>query len=276
MPSGRALWAFARAGFRRHATYRLATAAGAFTNSVFGLVRAAILAGAITAATTTGSPGSPGGTVAGYTTAQVVTYAWIGQALIAPVWVFQWNELALRVRTGDIAIDLARPVDLQLSWLAADLGRAAYSVLPRGLPPVVVGALTFGLVMPTQALPYLLGLVSVTLAVAISFACRFAVNLLAFWLVEIRGVIGSYVAVCNILCGLLVPVSWFPGWLHAIARASPFPSMLQAPLDVLTARAAGGAALQTLGVQAFWLALTVLLGQGMLRLASRRLVVLGG
>ena len=106
------------------------------------------------------------------------------QAFLAPVYVFGWNELALRVRTGDIAVDLARPVDLQLSWLFADLGRAAYSLLPRGIPPLLVGAVTFGLALPTSPWRWLLGLLSLTLAVAVSFCCRFAVNLAAFWRIE--------------------------------------------------------------------------------------------
>ena len=45
-----------------------------------------------------------------------------------------------------------RPAAVQ--YLAADLGRAAFVVLPRGLPPLLVGALTFGLAMPATPLPY--------------------------------------------------------------------------------------------------------------------------
>lgn len=272
----RALWAIARASFRRYATYRMATAAGAFTNTVFGLVRAAVLAAAVAGTTAASSATAGPPTAGGYTAGQVITFAWLSQALIAPIYIFSWNELALRVRTGEIAIDLARPLDLQLSLLAADLGRAAYSVLPRGLPPVVVGALTYGLVLPGHASAYLLGAVSVLLAVMISFACRFAVNLLAFWLVEVRGVIGTYVAISNLLCGLLVPVAWFPGWLLLLADATPFPSMLQAPLDVLTARSQGPQALTTLAVQAAWLVGMLALGRLMLARATRRLVVQGG
>ncbi len=256
------------AGFRRHASYRMATAAGAFTNTVFGLVRAAILAGAV--ATTASA------TVGGYSSGEVITYAWLSQALIAPVHVFQWNELAARVRTGEIAIDLARPVDVQLAWLAADLGRAAYSLIPRGLPPLLVGALTAGLVLPGSPLPYLLGLLSTVLAVVISFACRFAVNLAAFWLIEIRGVVGSYVAISNVLCGLLVPLSWFPSWLHTAATWTPFPSMLQAPLDILTARASGPQALVVLGVQLAWTTAALAGGRLLLHRATRKLVVQGG
>lgn len=262
-----ALTAVARAGFRRFATYRAATAAGAFTNTVFGLVRASILASAVTGAA------AP---IDGYTAADVMTFAWLGQALIAPIYMFQWNELALRIRTGDIAVDLARPLDLQARWLAEDLGRALYSALARAPAPLLVGALTVGLAMPSALAPYLLGATSLVLAVIISFGCRFLVSLTAFWLVEVRGVIGTYVAVSNVLCGLLVPVAWFPPWLDLLARATPFPSMLQAPIDVLTGRSAGTQALGVLAVQGLWVAVLLLAGRLVLRRATRKLVVQGG
>lgn len=259
--------AFFAAGFRRWSAYRTATAAGAFTNSAFGLVKASITIAAI---------GAAGGTLAGYDARAGSTYAWLSQAFIAPVYVFGWDELAQRVRTGDIAVDLARPVDLQTSWLAADLGRAAFSFLPRGIPPLLVGAATFGLALPASVTPYVLGLVSLTLAVAVSFACRFALNLTAFWLLDVRGPVTLYVVASNILCGLVIPVHWFPPWLGTLAAATPFPSMLQAPVDVVSGRVLGVDALQTVGIQALWLAATLLLGRLVLARATTRLVVQGG
>ena len=50
---------------------------------------------------------------------------WLGQALLGAGRPLRSTELADRIKTGDIAVDLARPVDVQLSWWAADLGRAA-------------------------------------------------------------------------------------------------------------------------------------------------------
>ena len=126
------------------------------------------------------------------------------------------------MRTGDIAVDLARPVDLQVQFLAADLGRAAFVFLPRGLPPLVVGAVTFGLAMPATVLPYALGLVSVVLAVVISFNCRFIANLSAFWLLDHRGVMQVYIAVSNIFSGMYAPVPGSrTGWpsSHASRRS---------------------------------------------------------
>lgn len=246
----------------------MAAAAAAFTNTVFGLIRAYITVAAI---------GAAGGTLAGYSAAQGITYAFLAQALMGPVNIGVWQgELAERVKTGDIAVDLARPVDPQLAFFAADLGRAAFVFVPRGAPPVFVGAVVFGLALPATPLPYLLGAVSIVLAVSVSFACRWLAHLTAFWLLDVRGVMMLYVLTSGLLSGHLIPVHWFPGWLAALARATPFPAMIQTPIDVITARVTGVDALTALGVQALWLAVLLAAGRWVFVLGTRRLVVQGG
>jgi ABC-2 type transport system permease protein len=64
--------------------------------------------------------------------------------------------------------------------------------------------------------------------------------------------------------------------MRAIADASPFPSMLQAPVDVLSGRDSGWHAVETVGVQLLWLLVVLGLGRLLLRRALRRLVVQGG
>lgn len=263
----RAVWALVGAGFRRHASYRGAILAGALTNSVFGVLRASIVTAAIVSA---------GGELGGYAVTSGVTYAWITQALIAPLQIFTWDELALRVRTGDIAVDLARPVDLQLQYAAADVGRAAAITLPRALPPLAVGALMFGLALPRTPTAYLAGVTAAALGVAISFACRYLVNLWAIWLLDIRGMLTVYVTVSSVLCGLVIPVHWFPDWLATLAAATPFPSMLQAPADVLTGRVSGAAVPALLGTQLAWLTAMLAAGRLVQHLGARHLVVQGG
>jgi ABC-2 type transport system permease protein len=61
----RLFMALARAGFRRYATYRQAIVAGAFTNSVFGLLRCYVIL-----AVATGG----GGLAAGYISPQLATF----------------------------------------------------------------------------------------------------------------------------------------------------------------------------------------------------------
>ncbi len=242
--------------------------AGLFTNCVFGFVRAAVLIAAVDAA----------GDFGGYDQGSIGAYVWISQGLLGAV---QFTAAPLgalddRVKTGDIAIDFLRPVDIQCGYLADDLGRAACTFLPRGLPSVLAGALTFGLAMPATPGPYLLGMVSVALAVAVSFLCRFVVVLIGFWVVDTRGIRALYYGSGTFLAGLLVPVHMFPSWLAAIAAATPFPSILQTPVDVLSGRITGAEACSVVAVQAFWVLVVGIAGRALLAAGRRRLEVQGG
>ncbi|MFI6173340.1 ABC transporter permease [Nocardia sp. NPDC051052] len=257
----------ARAGFRRQSQYKLAMFAGLFTNCVFGFVRAAVMLAAVRAT----------GDFGGYNEGSIGAYVWLSQGLLGAMqFMGPTLDLADRVKNGDIAIDFLRPVDVQFGYLASDLGRAACTILPRGVPSVLIGVFTFGLVMPNTPLPYLLGAVSVLLAVAISFLCLFAVALIGFWVVETRGLRVLYQVTGTFLAGLFVPVHMFPGWLRTIAQATPFPSILQSPIDVLSGRITGLAAVGVVAVQVCWVLVIGGIGRVLLAAGRRKLEVQGG
>jgi ABC-2 type transport system permease protein len=211
--------------------------------------------------------------VAGYDPASAVTFVWVGQGLLAVVMIFGDTELASRVRTGQVSADLLRPVDVQAALLADDLGRAGYAVLTRFAVPVVIGGLAYQLALPSSPVRWLLFALGVVLAVVVSFGLRFLVNLTAFWLLDWRGVSTIYAVIAPLLAGLIIPLPYFPGWTASAIAATPFPSMVQIPTDLLLGR--GDAAL-LLANQLLWAVL--LLGAGRLVLAGavRRLVVQGG
>jgi ABC-2 type transport system permease protein len=263
----RSAWALFGAGFRRFATYRQATVAGAFTNTVFGVIKVSVLLAAARSA---------GGSVAGYDAAALSTYTWVSQGLISAVWMFGWTQVAQRVRTGDVAIDLARPAHPIGVWLAEDLGRAAQACLFRLVVPIVVGGLIFGLRAPARPETVPLFLLSAVLAVVLSFGCRVLVNLAAFWLLDVRGVVTLYVLASNVLSGLLVPVPFFPDWLRHLAYATPFPSLVQVPVDMVVERTTGWAALAAVAGQAAWAAAALAAAGWVLARGARKLVVQGG
>ncbi|MEW2517751.1 ABC transporter permease [Actinacidiphila alni] len=256
-------------GFRRYATYRTATLAGVFTNTVFGFIIA------YSYEALWGQRPHLGG----YTEAQALTYVWIGQALLQTMALMAGGfeeELAERIRSGDIAVDLYRPADLQGWWLSADLGRACFHLLGRGVAPMVCGALVFELALPTSPVTWLLFLVSVTLGVVVSFAIRFLVALSSFWLLDGAGVSQVVFLAGLFFSGMLLPLTVFPGWLGVLARALPWSAMLQVPADVLLGRHEGTGALLALAFQAGWAAALLLTGRALQAVAARRVVVQGG
>ncbi|MCX5198404.1 ABC-2 family transporter protein [Streptomyces sp. NBC_00249] len=262
--------AVAAGGFRRYATYGTATAAGVFTNTVFGFIVAYTYI-----ALWDERPG-----LGGYDQAQALTFVWVSQSLLAAAALigggFQ-EEVQERVRTGDIAVDLYRPADLQMWWLAADLGRAAFQLLGRGVVPLAVGALVFPLALPADPLRWLLFAVSVGLALVVSFAVRYLLGLAAFWLMDGAGMNLMATVVTISFSGMLLPLTVFPGGFGELVRVLPWAAMLQVPMDVLmgTHEGAGGAA-PALAFQAGWA--LALLGAGRLvqSAATRKVVVQGG
>ncbi len=262
----RLYWEVARRGFARYATYRAATVAGIFTNTVFGFMRAYVLLALFAQRPDVG----------GFDRTDALTYVFLGQGLIMAVYLWGWWEIALRIRSGDVVTDLFRPLDYQFYWLAQDLGRAVYHALARGVPPFIIGAIVFDLRMPAHPLTWLGFAVSVVLAVAVSFALRFMSNLVAFWLLDYRGINNLAMAVWTFLSGFGVPVAFFPDAFRPLVRALPFAAMIEAPVEVFLEKQNGWGMVGVLAVQSLWAVVLLAAGRWMLSAATRRVVIQGG
>ncbi len=263
------LGVLAWSGFRRYATYRQATLAGAFTNVVFGFLRCYVLLAVAASAA--------GGRPAGYDRAQLATYVWLGQGLLSVVALWGWTDLADRIRTGDVSADLLRPVDPVLGYLAPDLGRAGYTLITRFLPPLVVGALFFPMYVPGRPQTVPLFGASILFAVLSCFGCRYLVNAAAYWLQDVRGPIMLWTLAAGVLSGLYFPLRLLPGWVAVtLYVATPFPGLLQTPLDVVVERDPPALQAGLVALQAMWAAITLSLAVLVQRRAERKLVVQGG
>jgi len=196
--------------------------------------------------------------------------------MLMTIYLWGWFEVALRVRSGDVATDLQRPLDFQGYWLAQDLGRAAYHALFRGVPPFVLGALVFDVLVPGNPLVWLAFLASVTLAVVTSFAFRFLFNLAAFWLLDYRGAGVLAMVASTFFSGQIVPIAFFPHWLAVLAWALPFAAMVQAPIEIWLGHAEGLELLGLIALQAFWAGALLLVGRAVLAAGMRKLVIQGG
>ena len=256
-------------GFRRYSTYRQATIAGTFTNIVFGFLRCYVLLAVVA--------GAAGQRAAGYDAEQLATYVWVGQGLLSVVGMWGWTELSERIRSGDIAADLLRPVSPVTSYLAADLGRALHGMLTRFLPPLAAGFLFFPLHTPSRWQTVPLFLLSVVLAVIVCFGCRYLVNASAYWLQDARGPIMFWTLGAGVLGGLYFPLRLLPEWLHVtLWLGTPLPSLLQTPLDVVAERDDPALQAGLVTVQACWAVAVLALAALVQRRAERRLVVQGG
>lgn len=255
----------ARRTYARVSTYRSATVAGVFTNTVFGFLLAYILLAVYRDRTVVG----------GFDAIDAVTFTFVAQGMLMVLGMFNDTEIADRISTGDVVVDLQRPYDHQAWWAGVSYGKAAYYVVFRGVPPFLVGATVFHL-----RLPSLLGaaafVVSVALAVGVAFGWRYLLQLTAFWLLDVRGANQLGWLAAQFLSGAFLPIVFFPDWLETTARALPFASMLQLPVEIWLGRYDGVEVLGVFALQVAWAAALVLAGRYVMARAVRRVVVQGG
>ena len=214
-------------------------------------------------------------TVGGIALPTLITYLTLAQL---QTWVMQpelaW-EIEDRIRDGKVAIDLARPVPYLPQLLAQQVGSTA------GLALLVVAALPVALLVgslqpPASLQAGLLYLVSLTLAYLITVLIGLIIGLIAFWTLEFGGFMMMYSFINAFFSGALMPLTFFPAWLRAVAELLPFQTQAFLPISIYLGQLQGAAALRALGVQAVWVLLLAGLVNVVWRRAMRRVIVQGG
>jgi ABC-2 type transport system permease protein len=259
----------ARLAFARNTTYRISTIGGAAANTIVAALFASVLLATFRQ--------RPDGHLGSLDATAAVTYTFIVYGLDAPIAIFHPLPLIDRIRSGDIAVDLHRPFDVQLYWLAEDVGRLAFHALARFAPPLLVGGLLFDLRIPHTPSTWAAFAATVALAAVLSYVYRFAVALSAFWFLDGRGVQGITNLFVMLLGGTTLPLQVLPDSIEGPARALPYAATTQLPAEVLLGLHDDAAALAAiLARQAAWIVVLTLLGRSLLHRATRRLVVQGG
>lgn len=256
----------ARLAFSRLSAYRVAMAGGIAANTVIAFLQASVFLAVF----------SQRGEIRGLDATGAVTFTFLTWALDAPVALFMPLELAERVRTGDVAVDLYRPFDVQLYWLANEVGRSAFATLTRLAPPLLIASVFFDLRVPTTPTVAIAFVASVGGAFAVSYALRFLVALSGFWLLDGRGVQGMTGFLIVALSGFGFPLQLYPDWLGGLARALPLAALAQVPAEMFLGMHTGVDAIAAVARQFLWAAVLAVTGRVVLARATRKLVVQGG
>ena len=259
----RAYATMARLSMRTTFAYRQAYALGTAA-SCLGLVASLALWSALL---------SSGAQLGGFTLTEMkgymlVTFAtnWLGNA------VGEWS-LANRIRDGQVAIDLVRPIATQRLMFAQVAGGFPVEVL-------IIGGAAAGFVLlagpvPAPQRPLLLS-VSLLLVIPLRFGIGFLTALVVFWTENFHGVAWARNAVSQLLSGSLVPLALMPQWLQVTAAVLPFASLTSSPALIYLGKVDTAGALGLVGLQIFWTVAIWFGAQLAFRGASRQVTVHGG
>lgn len=249
--------------------YRVVALAGLITQWVFGFMMINVLS-AFYAYTSGAQP---------MTLAQSVTYTWLGQAMLG---MLPWNidrETGESVRSGDVAYDLTRPIDLYAHWFARALALRSAPTLMKSVPMFLIATFLmparFAMQWPPVA-SLAAWLLAVLGALLLSCAVTAFMQSTLFWTVSGDGITRLLPHIVTFFSGMIVPLPLLPSWAQPFLRLQPFSSLVNTPSLLFCQVLPASAIWETLALQLGWTAVFVLLGRAIMRRGLSRLTVGGG
>ncbi|NKB67383.1 MAG: hypothetical protein GKR89_10010 [Candidatus Latescibacteria bacterium] len=246
--------------------YRAAALAGLTTNLVFGLIHIMVLE-AFYASSSAVHP---------MTYPEVVVYIWLGQAMIGLLpWTMDQAVVAA-VRSGNVAYELVRPVDLYAFWYSRALALRIAPVLLRAVPVLLLAWLFFDFRPPPAPVNGLAWLAATFGALALSGALTTAMSITLLWTISGEGLARLFPTVVLVFSGMLVPLPLLPDWAQPVLEWLPFRGLVDVPFRLYLGHLPAEQLPALLAHQLLWSAALIGLGYYLLHRHARRLVVQGG
>jgi len=252
--------------FRSQLQYRAAALAGLLTQVFWGLMRIMVFT-----AFYRNSDATPP-----IALADLVTYVWLSQAMLR---LLPWRadpELEALVRTGNVAYELLRPVDLYGLWYCRSLAAQTAPTILRAVPMMVIALLCLGMKGPATWQAFLAWAVATAAAALLSGAIATFLSITMMWTLSGRGIASLVNAGVWLFSGMVLPLPLYPEWMKPILNLLPFRGLMDTPIRLYLGQVDASAAPGLIAHQFIWIAAIVLLSRMLLNRGKRRLIVQGG
>ena len=257
---------FARVGFVNVMAYRLRYYTGIVTYFIYISVYYFIWKAAL----------AHEESIEGFNFSQMLTYVAVGWIIRS----FYFNnidqDIAYQVQEGKLAMDLIKPVNTQLMYVAEAFGQSCFRFILLTVPTALVILVVFPVRLPAGPLNFAGFLASVLLSFFLVAGVNFCVGTFALRLKSILGLLRAKYFLLELFSGLLIPITFFPDWARSILELLPFPYISFAPVLIYLGKTEGVDILRTLSIQAFWVLVLLLAGHFLWRWSSKKITIQGG
>ncbi len=181
-----------------------------------------------------------------------------------------------KIRSGDIANELLRPVSYGGLVLAENAGNAAFRLLSNFLPALGISLLYIPVIPPSSVTNLLLSLLGLCMGFVILSGISYLVSLCSFWVINVWSISTIKNVIVGVFSGLLIPLWFMPEPILRVVRLTPLESIYFFPVSLYLGKSPPSEILPSFFRQASW-ALVIYVAAALLwSRAARRLVVQGG
>lgn len=251
-----------RIGFQQQSTYAWATVISSLVGTIYAFLYLALWQ-AVTPA-----EGAPPYTSEMLREMVVMTQLLITVTLFLPAGLGIQNL----VRTGALAVELARPISFRWATLSRSAGQLLHLALYRCLPIALVLVVSVGLPRPASGIRLVGALLGLGLGIYTALTAYYIMGLSSLWTGQIRWVHWLYASISQFLCGGWIPFEVLPSWLRPIAFYSPMAAQVGHTIRLY--QGIGG--IEALLLPVGWALVLGLLARQMTRSALGRVEIQGG
>ena len=265
----KAYFSIVKLRFALQLQYRAAAFAGFCTQLFFGFVRVMVYHAFYLSASV----------IPPISLQQTVTYTWLAQATFR---MLPWSgdrEVMKLIRTGNVAYELCRPLNLYFSWYARLLSICIVPTMLAGGPLFLVALLLpagFGVGLPVSLPAGLAFLISMTGALLLGCAIANILAISTLWTIAGDGVQRLLPAFVMIFSGNIIPLAFFPNWAQPVLRLLPFSGLADIPFRFYIGALPPSDIFPLFLLQMLWTFIIIGLGYRLVAAATRRVVVQGG
>ena len=192
--------------------------------------------------------------------------------------VFTMNDFYLpnRIRNGSIATELLLPISFKGRMLADNMGQTAFKLIFHFIPALIVSVLIVGIKAPASFPMLVMFAVSALLGYGVLWSISFAVQMCAFWLINVWSIVTIKNVFINVLSGSMFPLWFMPEWMEGVLAFTPFSSIYFTPVQIYLGELGYAEIAQKCLIQIVWIVLIYLIGNIMWERGKKKLVVQGG
>lgn len=216
------------------------------------------------------------GRIGGLGKEEMLTYviiAWVSRA-------FYFNNLDKQIteeiRQGKIALELVRPYNYQFVKFARSFGEAMFRMLFYAVPSFAIIFVFYPFQLPptwTGAFFFILTLLG---AYLINAQISLITGFIAFFTLDITGILRAKRVVVDLFSGLLIPLSFYPEWAKELLGYLPFQAISYLPNMIYIGNISGMAAFKVFLIQILWAIILYAVAALIWRLAIKHVVIQGG
>ncbi|MEC0229624.1 ABC transporter permease [Paenibacillus alba] len=212
----------------------------------------------------------------GLTLGQMTTYvavSWMGRA-------FYFNnldrEIASEIRDGSVAIQFIRPYNYVFVKMMQGLGEGVFRLLLFTTPGMLFIWLLLPIQFPTDPGLWAIYFVMLFFSFLINTQLNIITGLFAFFLENNEGLMRMKRIAVDLFSGLIIPVTFFPGWFGSLLKWLPFQAITYLPSATFTGKITGSEIVSSLGIQVAWFLLLIIPIYALWVKSKTRLFVQGG